>query len=559
MGSTRPPSTLLDDDDPSLFPKLTDQQVALLAPLGKIRSTSAAEVLFREGDVTYDALVLLEGRVSVVLGTGDAMRELVVQRPRDLMVEFNILTGEPVGATGIVREAGSVLEIPAHDFRMLLGRESIFGDFILQTMFRRRRAIERFQLGIHIVGSRFDRDTHRLREFAARNRVLHDWLDTDDAEGAAVPPELAADARHKPVVIMRNGQPLRNPTDAELARALGLSKSGDRRQDIFDLVVIGAGPAGLAAAVYGASGGLRTAVLDAIAVGGQAGTAATIENYLGFPAGLSGADLAERARLQAIKFGADIMVPRRAVGLIDREGVHVVLLEDSGEVLARSVILALGVQYRRLPIDGLAKYEGLGVAYAVDSAREQRRASDNVVVVGGASSAGQAVLAFANEAPQVHLVVRADRLEHSMARYLRDRIADTAIDVLLGYQVRELTGEAHLERVTVEHVASGERRTLDAGVMIVLIGAVPQTEWLTGAVALDTEGLVLTGPSLIPSITEAEPWTKLARAPFLLETSRPGVFAVGDVRSGSTRMVASAAGEGGMAVRFVAEHLARVS
>jgi thioredoxin reductase (NADPH) len=530
---------LLNDDDPALFPKLTDDQMALLARHGSIRPTRAGDVLFREGDDAYDAMVLVEGHVSIVLGSDDAGRELAVQRPRDLMAEFNIFTGEPVGATGIVREAGSVLVIAAPDFRALLGREAVFGDFVLQTLFRRRKAIERLRLGIRIRGSRFDRDTHRLREFASRNRLLHDWVDTDESGG--------------PVVVLRNGNALNNPTNANLALALGLRESRTP-EDVLDLVIIGAGPAGLAASVYGASGGLTTAILDAVAVGGQAATSASIENYLGFPAGLSGADLAERARLQAIKFGARIMVPRRAAGLIERDGLHVVALEDGAEVLARSVILALGVQYRRLPLEGLREYEGLGVAYAVDSAREQRRPGDGVVVVGGANSAGQAALAVADDPRQVHLVVRGDKLESTMARYLRDRIADSGIDVLVGHQVRGLAGDGHLEHVIVES-ASGERRTLDAGVMIVLIGAAPHTEWLAGAIALDADGFVLTGPALGSDVAEREPWSGLQRAPFLLETSRPGVFAVGDVRSGSTRMVAPAVGDGGMAVRFVAEYL----
>jgi thioredoxin reductase (NADPH) len=323
------------------------------------------------------------------------------------------------------------------------------------------------------------------------------------------------------------------------------------------VVVIGAGPAGLAAAVYGAAGGLLTAVLDAVAVGGQAATSARIENYLGFPAGLSGADLAERARLQATKFGAHIMVPRRAVGLTERDGFHIVAVDDGDELLAGSVILALGVQYRRLPIPRLAEYEGLGVAYAVDSAREQLRPGDDVVVVGGANSAGQAALALAEDARRVHIVVRGDSLQHSMARYLRDRIADSGIDVVLGHEIREVGGDTHLERVTIENVSTGERRIIDAGALVVLIGAFPGTDWLAGAVALDEDGFVLTGPALGPDAREREPWGRLGRGPFLLETSRPGVFAVGDVRSGSTRMVAPAVGEGGMAIRFVAEHLAR--
>jgi len=299
-------------------------------------------------------------------------------------------------------------------------------------------------------------------------------------------------------------------------------------------------------------------VLDAVAVGGQAATSARIENYLGFPAGVSGAELAERARLQAEKFNARIRVPCRAIGLTERSGFHVIGLDGGEELLARSVILALGVQYRRLPIPRLADFEGLGVAYATDSAREQLRPGDAVVVVGGANSAGQTSLALVEDGHRVYLVVRGDSLERSMARYLRDRIArDPSVEVLLGHEVRALGGDAHLERVTVEHARTGARRTLDAGAVVVLIGAEPRTDWLAGQIVLDEHGFVLTGPALASSLRDCDPWSQLGRAPFLLETSRPGVFAVGDVRSGSTKMVAAAVAEGGMAVRFVAEHLAR--
>jgi thioredoxin reductase (NADPH) len=360
------------------------------------------------------------------------------------------------------------------------------------------------------------------------------------------------------VVLVGDGKVLRNPTNAELARAIGLYESRIPVDKTYDVVVVGAGPAGLAAGVYGASGGLSTAVLEAVAVGGQAATSARIENYLGFPAGISGGDLAERARFQAAKFGAQIMVPRRATRLTERDGFYAIALDDGDELLARSVILALGVQYRRLPVPRLAEYEGLGVAYATDSAREQLRPGDHVVVVGGANSAGQAALTFAEDGRGVHLVVRAEGLEQSMARYLRDRIAGSEVDVLLRHEVRGLAGEGHLERVTVEDVSTGKRADIDAGALVVLIGAAPPTDWLAATVDLDQDGFVLTGPALGPEVRDRDPWTALGRPPFLLETSRPGVFAIGDVRSGSTRMVAPAVGEGGMSIRFVAEYLVRV-
>jgi thioredoxin reductase (NADPH) len=549
---------LLDDDDPAVFPKLSDDQLDLLAKHGQARATTVGEVLFRGGDTAYDAMVLLEGRVAVLMGSGEPERVLTIHRPRDLVIELSLLTGERVHATGVVHEAGSVLVVPAQEFRALLARDPVFGDFVLQMLFRRRQAVERLRMGIQIIGSRFDRDTHRLREFAARNRVLHSWLDIDEPRRERLLAMLPADARESPIVLLGNGAWLRNPSNAELAGQIGVPQGSAPPEKTYDLVIIGAGPAGLAATVYGASGGLLTATLDAVAVGGQAATSARIENYLGFPAGLSGAELAERARLQAEKFKAHIMVPCRAIDLAERDGFHVVTLDAGGELLARSVILALGVQYRRLPIPRAADYEGLGISYAADFAREQLRPGDAAVVVGGANSAGQAALSLVEEGRQVHLVVRADGLERSMARYLRDRIArEPNLEVLLGHEVRELAGDGHLERVTVANVRTGEARTLEAGGLVVLIGAEPRTEWLAGQIALDDDGFVLTGPALPAGLSDRPPWDTLGRGPFLVETSRPGVFAVGDVRSGSTKMVAPAVGEGGMAVRFVAEHLAR--
>jgi thioredoxin reductase (NADPH) len=316
----------------------------------------------------------------------------------------------------------------------------------------------------------------------------------------------------------------------------------------------------LAASVYGAAGGLSTILIDAVAVGGQAATSGRIENYLGFPAGISGAELAERSLLQADKFGVEVSVPRRAIGLGERDGFHAVALEGGEELLAGVVVLALGVQYRRLSIEGLEEYEGKGVAYAVDVAVAQAEAGQAAVVVGGANSAGQAALTLAERGHRVFLVVRAESLAAGMARYLRDRIArDPAVNVLLGHQVHGVGGGQHLERVIVEETSSGERQTLAAGVMVVLIGARPPTEWLAGEIALDDGGFILTGTQLGTFLAEREPWRTLGREPFLVETSRPGVFAVGDVRSGSTKMVAPAAGDGGMAVRFAGEHLARTA
>jgi thioredoxin reductase (NADPH) len=552
------PAPLLDPDDPALFPKLTEAQVELLARHGEVRSMRQGEVLFQEGDDYYDVMVVLEGSVSVSVGRGEDARELVTQGPRDLMVELNVFTGEVTGATGVAREAGSLLAVPAPEFRELVSRDLSFGDFVLQTLFRRRQALERLRLGVRILGSRFDRDTQRLREFAVRNRLLYDWFDVDDPRARAWLGDLGIKDPLEPVVLLAGGRFLINPSLEEFGAAAGVHARPTTAGRTYDLVVVGAGPAGLAASVYAAAGGLSTCLLDAVAVGGQAATSGRIENYLGFPAGVSGAELAERAVLQAEKFGVEISVPRRAVGLGERDGFHVVALDGREDVRAGVVVLALGVEYRRLPIDGLADYEGAGVTYAVDVARGALAPGQAAVVVGGANSAGQAALTLAEDGHHVFLVVRARSLAAGMARYLRDRIAsDPEIDVLLGHEVRAVGGNGHLDQVTVEDTGPGERRTLDAGAMVVLIGAQPGTEWLASEIELDEEGFILTGPQLGTLLVQREPWKTLGREPYLVETSRPGVFAVGDVRSGSTKMVAPAAGDGGMAVRFAGEHLAR--
>jgi thioredoxin reductase (NADPH) len=554
------PAPLLDSEDPALFPKLAEAQVELLAGLGEVRSTTVGQVLFRQGDSTYDVMVVLAGRVSVLIGSGDEERELVTQGPGDLMVELNVFTGQGTGATGVVREAGSILAVPAEEFRRLVARELAFGDFVLQTLFRRRQALERLELGIRIVGSRFDRDTQRLREFAVRNRLVHMWVDVDDPRAAGWFAAAGIDEMAGPLVLLEGGNVMVNPSNEQLAGATGVRAPSSEEGNTYDLVVVGAGPGGLAAGVYGAAGGLSTCLIDAVAVGGQAATSGRIENYLGFPAGVSGAELAERSLLQAEKFGVRMFVPCRATALQERDGFHVVGLDSGDELLAGVVILALGVQYRRLPIEGLADYEGNGVAYAVDVARGQLLPGQAAVVVGGANSAGQAALTLAEEGHHVSLVVRADSLAVGMARYLRERIAAApAVDVLLGHEVRAIGGDGRLELVTVQDTSNGDHQTLEAAAMVVLIGAQPRTEWLRGEIELDEDGYILTGPQLGMGLVQREPWRPLGREPFLVETSRPGVFAVGDVRSGSTKMVAPAAGDGGMAVRFAGEHLARSS
>jgi thioredoxin reductase (NADPH) len=349
---------------------------------------------------------------------------------------------------------------------------------------------------------------------------------------------------------------LKNPTNAELARTIGLKVDVPRKQT-YDLVVVGAGPAGLGAAVYGASEGLSTLVLESTALGGQAGTSSRIENYLGFPAGLSGFELASRALVQAVKFGTQTAVPQEAVS-VDREGDHYRIgLSEAGEVVARSVIAASGARYRRLEVPGLERFEGVSVHYAATEAEAQPFEGEEVAVVGGGNSAGQAALFLAGRARRVYLLIRGNDLGKGMSSYLVDRVTDAEnVELLANTEVRELVGEDRIEGVVVEDNRSDARWTLGARALFVFIGAEANTGWLEGAVELDERGFVLTGGKLSSSVLERGAWQELSREPYLLETGLPGVFAAGDVRSGSIKRVASAVGEGAMAVRLVHQYLA---
>jgi thioredoxin reductase (NADPH) len=396
-----------------------------------------------------------------------------------------------------------------------------------------------------------------LREFAARNRLPHRWIDLEEDEHAEeLLRQLSVKPEETPVVIWGAAHVLRNPSNAELARVIGL-KAPRTPEAVVDLVVAGAGPSGLAAAVYGASEGLATVVLDSIAVGGQAGTTMRIENYLGFPAGISGSELAARATIQAQKFGARISVPADAASLRLEDGHHVVGLSDGTEVTARTLLIATGAHYRRLPVARLAEFETTSVFYAATLEEARLCVDAPVAVVGGGNSAGQACLFLARQASHVYLLLRGGDLGKDMSRYLADRVeANPHIEVRLHTEVRELVGEERLEAIVVEQNETGEREQLEVHDLFVFIGADPCTPWLATEIALDENGFVLTGPDAARAANGNDEWEHTGRAPLLLETSRPGVLAVGDVRSGSIKRVASAVGEGSMAVRLVHEHLA---
>ena len=531
------------------YPRLSDEQIDLLGRRGEKRPVQRGDVLVAEGQRDRDFLVVLAGEVAVIEGYGTPKARTVrVHGPHRFLDELGLLTGQPSFVSMVAQEPGEVLAVPLHRLHELVREEPGLGDLVLRSFLARRELLIGGITGIKIVGSRYSPDSRRLRELAARNRVPHTWIDLEEDPGAEeLVRRLSIDATDTPVVIWRD-RVLRNPSNAELALVAGLRRSG-QDEAMCDVVVVGAGPAGLAAAVYGASEGLATVVLDAVAIGGQAGTSSRIENYLGFPAGISGAELADRAVVQAKKFGADLNVPAEAVRLGWRDGDQILYLDDGAQLRTRAVVIATGARYRRLDVPHLAEFEGTSVYYAatfLEAASCERRP---VSVVGGGNSAGQATVFLARHAAQVRLIILHDDLNRDMSRYLVDQIERLPnVEVLRHTEVTELIGAGgRLQALVVRDTRTGERQEIPTTVLFPFIGAQPCTGWLASSVALDKRGYVLTGAQVRTD----------APQPAMLETSRPGVLAVGDVRSGSIKRVASAVGEGSMAVRLIHDHLAR--
>ena len=441
----------------------------------------------------------------------------------------------------------------AASLRALLADDEELSNLILRAFMSRRTLLIDIGAGVRVIGSRYSRDAQRVREFLTRNRMPFHWMDLEqDDEGEALLRGLGVQVCETPVVISGRGV-LRNPSNGEVAALLGFGSRG-APPAMCDLVIVGGGPAGLAAAVYGATEGLDTQVIDSVAFGGQASTSARIENYLGFPTGVSGSELAERAILQARRFGARMVVPAEAVALHRDDGHYAIELSDGTVVNGRTVIVATGAQYRKLDLPDLERFEGLGVYYAATQAEAQMCVNDPVVIVGGGNSAGQAAMFLSQNSADCRLLIRGDDLGKSMSRYLIDEIDQVdRVEVMTNGEIVELRGDRALEAVVVHDRVTGERRELEAKALFVFIGALPHTDWLRGHVALDEHCFVLTGRDL----QDEDLIAYNGDAPFFLETSSPGIFAVGDVHAGSIKRVASAVGEGSMAVKLVHERLPR--
>jgi thioredoxin reductase (NADPH) len=541
------------------YPRLTEAQVAELERQGTRRTVQSGEVLVHSGDPSCDFMVVLSGHVAVVEGAAGTGRVIAVHGPGRFLGEIGMLTGQALLLSEIVREAGEVLVVPIDGLRDIVSADPTLGDLILRACLIRRSLHLMLGAGLRIVGSRYSPDARRLREFAARNRLPHRWLDLEEDPGAdRLVEELGITPAELPVVIWRGTEVLRNPSNEDLARLVGL-RQPKPRGSVCDLIVVGAGPAGLAAAVYGASEGLATMVLDAVATGGQAGTSSRIENYLGFPAGISGGELADRAVIQAKKFGAMVTVPARASALRLENGHHLLDLESGESLRARSLLIATGAQYRRLDVPGMDRLESTAVYYAATEIEANQCRRDPVIVVGGGNSAGQATVFLSQSASQVVLVVRNEHLETDMSRYLADRIVGLpGVEVMLHSEVAELIGDERLDAVAVQDLRSGERREIPARSLFVFIGSKPATDWLPEDVVRDEHGFVLTGEAAEAAHPRGDDDPGTARSVLLLETTRRGVFACGDVRSGSVKRVAAAVGDGSLSVRLIHEHLAAI-
>lgn len=536
------------------YPRLSDDQIATLEAGGARRAVDTGETLVREGERSDDFFVILSGKVAVTTTDDAGNRHVIrVHGPGRFLGELGDLEGQAAFYTAEVVEPGEVLVVPTERVRALVAHDPVLSDLILRAYLLRRSLLIQEESGFRIIGSCYSPDTARLREFAARNRLPHRWIDLErDKHAERLLQRFGVSPQDAPVVIW-GGEVLRNPTSTELARRVGLPVP-DTVPDESDVVVVGAGPAGLGAAVYAASDGLTTAAMERIATGGQAGTSSRIENYLGFPGGISGADLAERAVLQAGKFGARIIVSAEITRLESGGGQHRVTLADGRSVVARAVVLAMGARYRRLAVPGIDSFAGNGVYYAATFQEALMCGTGPVVIVGGGNSAGQAAVFLAAQVSRVYVVIRGDDLNKSMSRYLVDQInRHPRVTVRSCTEIREVHGNGALSAVVTEDKRTGERHSIQTRALFVFIGADPNTLWLAGAIQLDDRGFVPTGPAALYSDTDGN-HVPTQRQPMMLQTSQPGVFAVGDVRSGSVKRVASAVGEGAMAIRQIHEY-----
>jgi thioredoxin reductase (NADPH) len=535
----------------SMFPTLDDAQIARVRAYGDEREVQAGEVLFEQGDVDKGMFVVLSGSIEIINVSASDHEPFQIIGAGTFTGEVGQLAGRRTLVRARAHENSRLLEIAHANLRRLMQTDAALGEIFLRAFLLRRIYLIGHQIGdVVLIGSSHSGDTLRLREFLARNGHPYVYVDVErDNDVQELLDRFDVATKDVPVMICRNDLVLRNPSNAEAAKCLGLNEGIDETS-LYDLVVVGAGPAGLAAAVYGSSEGLNVLVVEGNAPGGQAGSSSRIENYLGFPTGISGQELTGRAFVQAEKFGARIAVACAAKALHCARPPYELDLTDGGTVRARSVVLASGARYRRPDLPNLAQLEGAGIYYGASSVEALLCKSEEVAIVGGGNSAGQAALYLSTAASKVYLLVRGPGLADTMSRYLVARIEGcNEIQLLTWTQVESIQGDGRLERLSWRNTKTGERQEHNIRHLFLMTGADPNTEWLGRCVALDEKQFVKTGAEL------GADWN-WPRHPYMLETSLPGVFAVGDIRAGSVKRVASAVGEGSMAVQFVHKVLA---
>ena len=541
--------------DPA-FPVLSAAQIARVAAHGTRRAVARGDVLSDAGVQNIPFFVIISGKVEIVRVEDRVATRVTVHAAGQFTGEVNMLSGRRSLFVIRVAEAGEVVEVEHEQLLQLVQTDAELSEIFMGAFIQRRLKLIAHHFGdVVMIGSNHSPGTLRIREFLTRNGHPHAFLDLDtDANVQGLLDRFKVQTADIPVVICRGRNVLRNPSNREIADCLGFNEAVDETQ-VRDMVVVGAGPAGLAAAVFGASEGLDVLVIEAESPGGQAGSSSRIENYLGFPTGISGQELAARAFTQSQKFGAKLMIATAATRLACDRKPYAIDLGDGIRVPARTVVIATGAEYRKLPLDDIERFEGQGIYYGATFIEAQLCSDEEVIVVGGGNSAGQAAVFLAQHARRVHVVVRADGLADTMSRYLIRRIEEhPAIQLHTHTEITAVDGTDHLARVCWLDKQAGRSDTREIRHVFLMTGAVPSTAWLQGCVALDDHGFIKTGPALTPDDLHMASWP-LARPPHLLETSLPGVFAVGDVRGGNVKRVASAVGEGSIAVSFVHQAL----
>jgi thioredoxin reductase (NADPH) len=556
--STWPSPSVLDARTQA-FPVLTVAQIKRVRPGSKLRNVIPGEILFQPGDTEVPFFVLLSGSMEIVQPDLTGERAIAKHEAGEFTGEITMISGQRCLVRGRVTVAGEFLEINAEGLRSLVATDAELSEIFMRAFILRRLALIASGLGdVILMGSRHCASTLRIREFLSRNAHPYTFVDLDaDKVSQELLDRFDVKTQEVPVVICNGEMVLRNPSTQVLADCLGFNVSIDQSQ-VRDLIIVGAGPSGLAAAVYAASEGLDALVIETEAPGGQAGSSSKIENYLGFPTGVSGQELASRAITQAQKFGAKMMVAHKVIQLNCKRRPYEVVLENGNTLAARSIVISTGAQYNKPAIANLKQFEGQGIYYGATYIESQLCGAEEVAVVGGGNSAGQAAVYLSQTARKVHLLVRSGGLSGTMSRYLIQRITDNpAIELHYKTEIVALQGERRLERICWVNRATDETSTHDIRHVFIMAGASPRTEWLRGCVAMDDKGFILTGRDLDAATGLVPPsaWN-LARRPQMLETSLPGVFAVGDVRSGNVKRVASAVGEGAIAIHLVHRALA---